>query len=87
MSGNNGSFGNFVSGILVGGLVGAAVAILMAPQSGEKTIAELKNRTDEIRSELERAAENYKKQADNLLESVQTEVEDVSQQAEEATSK
>ena len=36
MSDNN-EFGSFLSGFLVGGLVGAAVALLMAPQSGEET--------------------------------------------------
>ena len=33
MSDKNGDFGAFVSGFLIGGLVGAAVALLFAPQS------------------------------------------------------
>ncbi len=39
MSNKSGEFGAFVAGILVGSLVGAATALLMAPQSGEETRA------------------------------------------------
>jgi gas vesicle protein len=37
MSENNNDFGAFLAGFVVGGLVGAAVALLLAPQSGEET--------------------------------------------------
>ena len=37
MANNDSDFGAFISGFLIGGLVGAAVALLMAPQSGEET--------------------------------------------------
>ncbi len=51
-------FGDFLAGFLLGGLVGAAVALLFAPQSGEETVSmirekgiELKDRVGEIRPE------------------------------------
>ena len=37
MSNKSGDFGAFLAGFLVGGLIGAATALLMAPQSGEET--------------------------------------------------
>ena len=33
---DNDSFGAFFAGFVIGGLVGAATALLMAPQSGER---------------------------------------------------
>ena len=39
MSNKSGEFGAFLAGVLAGGLVGAATALLMAPQSGEETRA------------------------------------------------
>ncbi len=49
----DGNFGAYVSGFLLGGLVGAAVALLLAPQTGEETRAligekhELKDQVDQ----------------------------------------
>lgn len=34
---NNGDFGAFLAGFVIGGLVGAAVALILAPQSGSQT--------------------------------------------------
>ena len=53
MAGDSG--GGFVAGFILGGLVGAALAIVFAPQSGEETVSmirekgiELKGRIDEM---------------------------------------
>jgi len=48
MSDNN-DFGNFFAGFIMGGLVGAAVVLLMAPQSGEETRAIIKDRSIELK--------------------------------------
>ena len=37
MSQQDSDFGAFLAGFFVGGLIGAAVALLIAPQSGEET--------------------------------------------------
>ena len=37
MGDNNSDFGAFLAGFVIGGLVGAATALLLAPQSGEET--------------------------------------------------
>jgi gas vesicle protein len=42
-------FGSFMAGLLVGGLVGAAVALLMAPQSGEETRQVIQERGIELK--------------------------------------
>ena len=40
MSDNNDEFGAFLVGFIVGGLSGAVVALLFAPQSGEELLYE-----------------------------------------------
>lgn len=46
--------GDFVAGFILGGLVGAAMALLLAPSSGEETVAQLKDKSFELK---ERAAD------------------------------
>lgn len=38
-----------LSGLLLGGLIGAGTALLFAPQSGEKTRTDIQNKTIELR--------------------------------------
>jgi gas vesicle protein len=47
MASNDSDFGAFLSGFVVGGLVGAAVALLLAPQSGEETRTVIRDTTME----------------------------------------
>ena len=48
--------GDFIAGFIIGGLVGAAVSLLLAPSSGEETVAQLKDKSIELK---ERAAEPF----------------------------
>ena len=50
-------FGAFLVGFLVGGLTGAVVALLMAPQSGEETRALIKDKSIELRDKAQVTAE------------------------------
>ncbi|MBC7251608.1 MAG: YtxH domain-containing protein [Anaerolineae bacterium] len=47
---------NFALGLLFGGLVGAGVALLFAPQSGSETVSTIRQRLQEIVDEARRAA-------------------------------
>jgi len=49
MSESNGDIGAFFAGFIIGGLVGAATALIMAPQSGEETRNRLMERSQEWR--------------------------------------
>jgi gas vesicle protein len=48
-------FGSFLAGVVIGGLVGAAVGLLLAPQAGEKTREQLNDMLDEKRSAFDEA--------------------------------
>jgi gas vesicle protein len=43
----------FFAGLVIGGLVGAALALLMAPQSGEETRAQIRDKTLEYKGAAE----------------------------------
>jgi len=45
-------FGDFLAGFLLGGLVGAAVALLFAPQSGEETVSMIRDKGIELRDKV-----------------------------------
>ena len=45
-------FGSFLGGVVIGGLVGAAVGLMLAPQSGDQTREQLGEFVDEKCSQL-----------------------------------
>lgn len=68
--------GDFLAGFVLGGLVGAAVALLLAPQPGEETRAllrersiELKERADELSAEAKKLAAELQERSKETLES------------------
>jgi len=72
---------DFLAGFLVGALVGAAAALLLAPQSGEETRVfirekgiELGQRADELSDEARRRAQEVQMQAKDKAEELQTKV-------------
>lgn len=50
-------FGAFLVGFIVGGLTGAVVALLFAPQSGEETRALIRDKSIELRDKASMTAE------------------------------
>ena len=49
MSDNSSEFGAFLAGFVIGGLVGAATALILAPQSGEQTRGQISSKSGELR--------------------------------------
>ncbi len=60
----------FMIGILVGALVGSTVALLLAPDSGEKLRAELRARGDGFLADVRQAAEARRVELTDRLESL-----------------
>ena len=50
MSEQNSGGGGFFSGFVIGGIIGAAVGLLMAPKAGQDTLEEIRTRSDEWRA-------------------------------------
>ena len=65
---SNDSSGSFVLGFLVGGIVGAAVGLLLAPKSGQDTRAELIERSEAWRGRAEEMAAELRARAAPTVE-------------------
>jgi gas vesicle protein len=57
----------FLIGIFVGWLVGSAMALLLAPESGEKLREQLRSRSSNFMGEVKFAADNRRKQLEDQL--------------------
>jgi gas vesicle protein len=60
----------FLKGVVLGGVIGAAIAILYAPQSGRKTREDINRKTEKL---LRKAKEEYRamlKKSDKTYEAV-----------------
>ena len=60
----------FLIGIFVGWLVGSTLALLLAPESGEKLRGELRARSTNFMGEIQSAAEVRRKQLEDQLEAL-----------------
>jgi gas vesicle protein len=76
MNGKNGGSGSFFAGFLVGGLAGAAMALLTAPRSGEETRRQIRAKGVELRDTAEQTM-------DEAVATVKTAALDMSNRAEE----
>lgn len=91
-------FGNFLAGFVIGGLIGAAAALLYAPQPGVETRTqlrdkgiELKDRAqesyEETRVRLEKAYEDARMRAEDAMDEMRVRAEEYSQAAQERVSR
>lgn len=58
---------NFLSGLILGGLVGAAIALLLTPMRGEEFQQRLKTEAEQMRREVERAAQERRRDLEQQL--------------------
>jgi len=74
-------FGAFLIGFIVGGLTGAAVSLLFAPQSGEETRALIHDKAIEIRDQASETMEEARVQAEKAWEEAKKKSEEWSELA------
>ena len=60
-------YGSFMGGLLMGGLIGALVALVLAPQSGEDTRKLLKDKAGELGKDISDETETIKEKGRELL--------------------
>lgn len=93
MSDNN-DLGAFLAGFVIGGLVGAATALILAPQSGEETRSQIANRSHDLReasSEQVRHyrdvadaySQEYRERAEQVLDNTRNRVQEAGDQVQE----
>ena len=66
--------GSQTGSFILGALVGAGLALLFAPKSGEETQAELKERAKQLRDSAEERVREAQKQLEERLDTARTEV-------------
>lgn len=77
----NNNFISILSAFAVGSLIGAGIALLMAPQSGEETRAMIRNRSMEMKERAAEAADETRQRAEKAMGDV---AQQTRQTAEEA---
>ena len=91
MSSDRDEFGAFLVGFIVGGLTGAVVSLLFAPQSGEETRALIRDKSIELRdmasqtaeealARAEAAAAEARARAEELAKIARTRAEELAQE-------
>jgi gas vesicle protein len=74
-------FGAFLVGFIVGGLTGAVVALLFAPQSGEETRALIKDKSIELRDKAQVTTEEALARAEQLAADARLRAEELTKEA------
>jgi len=74
-------FGACLVGFVVGGLTGAVVALLFAPQSGEETRALIKDKSIELRDKAQVTAEEAYARAEQVAADARARAEELTKEA------
>ena len=85
MGNNDSDFGAFMSGFIIGGLVGAATALLLAPQSGEETRTVIRDKSIELKEKATETTAEARARAEATLREAQARYDELTQQAKERT--
>jgi len=83
MSDSSNELGAFLAGFIVGGLVGAAVALLTAPQSGEETRKYISDKSIELKNTAVEKAEQARVKAEAAAVEAQHYAEDLKKRSQE----
>jgi len=79
MSERDDGLGAFLAGLFMGGLLGAAAALLLAPQSGEDTRTYIKDKSIELKDKAAVTYDDYYTRAGELAESTKMKATDLGQ--------
>lgn len=76
-------FGAFLVGFIVGGLSGAVVALLFAPQTGEETRALIKDKSIELRDRAQQSTEEALARAEAAAQEARARADELARQLRE----
>jgi gas vesicle protein len=69
--------GLFLGGLILGAAVGAALALLYAPQKGEDTRRQIKIKIDELEKELDKMREKLKEKGSEMKEEARKRIQEL----------
>ncbi len=82
MAERDSDLGSFITGFFIGGLVGAAVALLFAPQSGEETRTMIRDKGIELRDQATEKSTELRARAEQLARDARTRAEELQRQGQ-----
>ncbi len=71
------SAGSFFGGLLVGVILGATVALLYAPQSGDDTRKQIKKKIEDLENELEILRGKMKDKSGELKDNLKVKIQEI----------
>ncbi len=83
MSDEDSELGSFLAGFVIGGLVGAAVALVLAPQSGSETRSQITGKGQEMQQAGERTVAQATETADAYAQRMGERVTQFGQEVEQ----
>lgn len=79
MSERDGSLGSFLAGFVIGGLVGAATALILAPHSGSETRSMIASRGNDLRDAGEERIQNARESANQGIDELRQQSHEANQ--------
>ena len=71
------STGKFLAGFIVGGVGGAVMGLLLAPQSGEETREMLARNSEELKNKAEKTVKEIQGKAEDIVSDMQKKGDDI----------
>jgi gas vesicle protein len=81
MAKDSDDIGAFLTGVVVGGLVGAAVALILAPQSGAETREQIRQKGIELRAQGEETLADARANVENVAAEARVRAEKLAAEA------
>ncbi len=86
MANRNGG-GEFFAGLVIGALVGAGIALLMAPQSGEETRAQIRDASIELKDRADTTIAEARAKAEAITADARRRAEEITADARKRADK
>lgn len=80
---NSNDLGAFLAGFVIGSLVGAAVALVLAPQSGQETRNQIMSGSNTLREQAGQYGSEYRDRAGSYLSDARSRVQTAGSQVQE----
>ena len=81
---SKGEVSSFFTGFFIGALIGAATALVLAPQSGEETRSQIRDKSIELKGKAETTYGDVLKRVEATTEELRQKTEEISVKVDEA---
>lgn len=85
MADNSSDSGTFIAGFIIGGLIGAAIALLYTPQSGEETRNLVVEKGIELKDKAVETSEGVRQKTGQALSDIQKKADEFAKKSKEST--